>query len=86
MEKRAITVYMGGRPYRLFITLDNERNQVLYEVVTHDNPEQFMADFIGQEPVLIEEISTLPEEGQRIVEAEQVARVIWQEILDEMSR
>lgn len=81
MEKTTILIYIDKKPYRFQIEIDKKVGSTTYYVTsdnTHDItfiPDQLEFDVDG-EVKLKQQLKT--------VEQEQVARMIWQEILDKL--
>lgn len=80
-EKTTILVYINNRPYRFQVEIDRENGTTSY-FVTSDNkhdisfiPDQLEFDIDG---------GVKQKEMLKTVEQEQVARMIWQEILDKL--
>ena len=81
MEKHTITVYIEGRSYQIVISVNEARHETTYEVVTSGNTlKDFMPDDIDWQ----EDAMAMPDERIRMVESEQIARIIWTDILDMM--
>lgn len=81
MERRTITVYIGGRSYQLAITVDDVAQETTYEVITSGN---ILRDFMPEEIDWQDDRMINPEERVRTIESEQIARIIWTDILDMM--
>jgi hypothetical protein len=81
MEKTTIIIYIDNRPYRFQIEIDNKAGTTTYFVTsdnTHDIafiPDQLEFDVDG---------AVKQKQLLKTVEQEQVARMIWQEILDKL--
>jgi len=83
MEKHTVTVYIEGRSYQIVIGVNEVRHETTYEVITSGNIlKDFSPDFIDWQ----EDSMATPEERVRMVESEQIARIIWTDILDMMER
>jgi hypothetical protein len=81
MERRTITVYIEGRSYQLAITVDDLAQETTYEVITSGNIlKEFMPDEIDWQ----DDRMIIAEERIRTIESEQIARIIWTDILDMM--
>ena len=81
MERRTITVYIEGRSYQLAITVDDVAQETTYEVITSGN---ILRDFMPEGIDWQEDSMISPEERVRTIESEQIARIIWTDILDMM--
>ncbi|HJT74228.1 MAG TPA: hypothetical protein VJ720_09420 [Chitinophaga sp.] len=81
MERRTITVYIEGRSYQLAITTNEIAHETTYEVITSGN---ILRDFIPDDIDWQEDRMITPEERIRTIESEQIARIIWTDILDMM--
>ncbi len=81
MERRTITVYIEGRSYQLAITVDEVAQETTYEVITSGN---ILRDFMPEEIDWQEDRMIVPEERVKTIESEQIARIIWTDILDMM--
>ena len=83
MKTTDITVHIDNKPYRFHVNVDYEKEMTTYKVSS--------ANESGEEPVYVPEHLQFNEDGnltvkERLytVEQEQVARLIWQEIIDKM--
>lgn len=81
MEKTTILVYIDNKPYKFQIEIDHKNDSTSY-YVTSDNkhdisyiPEQLEFDIDG---------AVKQKDLLKTVEQEQVARLIWQEILNKL--
>jgi hypothetical protein len=81
MERRTITVYIEGRSYQLAITVDDVAQETTYEVITSGN---ILRDFMPEDIDWQEDRMIIPEERVKTIESEQIARIIWTDILDMM--
>jgi hypothetical protein len=81
MEKHTITVYIEGRSYQIVISVNEARHETTYEVVTSGN---ILKDFMPDDIDWQEDAMAMPDERIRMVESEQIARIIWTDILDMM--
>jgi hypothetical protein len=81
MERRTITVYIHGRSYQLAITEDEIAQETTYEVITSGN---ILRDFMPEEIDWQEDRVINPHERIKTIECEQIARIIWTDILDMM--
>ena len=88
MEKHTVTVYIEGRSYQIAISVNNAVHETTYEVITSGNilkdflpdTEEFIPEFINWQ----EDSMVMPDERIKLVESEQIARLIWTDILDMM--
>ncbi|MCW3465482.1 hypothetical protein [Chitinophaga nivalis] len=83
MEKHSVTVIIKGQPYGLIITVNPGTFETVYEVVP-DIRAYVLEDFQPQYPTFTADHTDTVEKRIRIVETEQIARIIWQEILNKM--
>lgn len=81
MERRTVTVYIEGRSYQLAITVDDVAQETTYEVITSGN---VLRDFMPEEIDWQDDRMVNPDERVRTIESEQIARIIWTDILDMM--
>ena len=83
MEKHIITVVLNDKPYQLFISIDHQEHEVTYRVEPGADEEEL-------EQVIPERLEFKLnghiqfDERLKTVESEQIARVIWQEILNKL--
>ncbi|RBL90823.1 hypothetical protein DF182_30780 [Chitinophaga flava] len=72
---------INGKPYGLTISINRVAFETIYEVI----PDVHMLDDYQPhtQTFMIDHTDT-PEGNLRIVESEQIARIIWTEILDKM--
>ncbi|SFD27254.1 hypothetical protein SAMN05518672_1011389 [Chitinophaga sp. CF118] len=90
MEKHTVTVYIEGQSYQIVITVNHAIHETTYEIITSGNilkdfmaeVEEFTPDFIGWP----EDTMVMPNKRVKLVESEQIARIIWTDILDMMER
>jgi hypothetical protein len=90
MEKHTVTVYIEGRSYQIAISVNDYVHETTYEVITSGN---ILKDFLPEVEEVIPEYITwqedammMPNERIKLVESEQIARIIWTDILDMMER
>ncbi len=83
METTDITVYIDNKPYRFHIDVDYENEKTTYRVST-DAEQSETLDFMPASLQFNEDGEVTVKERLRTVEQEQIARLIWQEILDKM--
>jgi len=83
MEKNTITVYIEGRSYQIVIRVNEARHETTYEVITSGN---ILKDFMPDNMDWQEDSMVMPADRIRMVESEQIARIIWTDILDMMER
>lgn len=81
MERRTITVYIEGRSYQLSITTNEMAHETTYEVITSGN---ILQDFMPEGIDWQQDRMITPEERIKTIESEQIARIIWTDILDMM--
>jgi hypothetical protein len=77
MDQHIITVYIDDKPYRFRVNIDHKKEKTTY-LVSSENEE----DFIPQDFRIDEDGRADIEGGQRTVEQEQIARLVWQEIIN----
>ena len=88
MEKHTVTVYIEGRSYQIAISVNDAVHETTYEIITSGNilkdflpdTEEFIPEFINWQ----EDSMVMPDERIKLVESEQIARIIWTDILDMM--
>ncbi|RAJ79342.1 hypothetical protein CLV59_106403 [Chitinophaga dinghuensis] len=83
MEQHHVTVIINGRSYGLNITVNNQMHETFYEVVPDVRP-FVLEDFSPQYTQFTADHTDTIAERIRIVETEQIARIIWTEILNKM--
>lgn len=83
METTTITVYIDNKPYRFHVDVDYKDEKTTYSVSSADEPGSD-PDFIPDELHYNEDGSLQLEERMQSVEQAQIARLIWQEIIDKM--
>ena len=81
MEQHTITVYIEGRSYQIVISVNNALHETTYEIITSGN---ILKDFMPENLDWQEDSMMKPGERIRIVESEQIARIIWRDNLDMM--
>lgn len=77
MDQHIITVYIDDKPYRFRVHVDHKREKTTY-LVSSESDE----DFIPQDFRIDENGHTDIDEARRTVEQEQIARLVWQEIIN----
>ncbi|RFS25098.1 hypothetical protein DVR12_07900 [Chitinophaga silvatica] len=84
MTTTDITVYIDDKPYRFHVKVDEQNESTTYSVdpVTDTHPDP---DFIPGHLEFNYNGSLTLKEKLKTVEQEQIARLIWQEILDKMN-
>jgi len=90
MEKHTVTVYIEGRSYQIAISVNDAVHETTYEIITSGNTlkdflpdvEEFIPEFINWQ----QDSVVTPDERIKLVESEQIARIIWTDILDMMER
>jgi hypothetical protein len=88
MEKHTVTVYIEGRSYQIAISVNDAVHETTYEIITSGNilkdflpdAEEFIPEYINWQ----EDSMVMPDERFKLVESEQIARIIWTDILDMM--
>lgn len=83
METTDITVYIDNKPYRFHVDVDYENEVTTYRVSSADDKAHDL-DFMPAQLQYNEDGEVTLKERLRTVEQEQIARLIWQEILDKM--
>ncbi|PSL43477.1 hypothetical protein CLV51_108167 [Chitinophaga niastensis] len=83
MEKHSVTVMIKGKPYGLIITINNIALETVYEVIP-DVSEYLLEDYEPHTDRFTADHKDTLEGSIRTVETEQIARIIWLEILDKM--
>lgn len=83
MEKHSITVIIKGKPYGLVITIDRSALETAFQVIP-DVSEHVLDEYEPHTATFTTDHKDTPEGSLRTVESEQIARIIWEEILDKM--
>ncbi|MFB6458079.1 hypothetical protein ACE38W_22595 [Chitinophaga sp. Hz27] len=83
MEEHHVTVIINGKAYGLNITVNSQIHETMYEVVPDVRP-FVLQDFQPQNNNFTADHTDTVAERLRIVETEQIARIIWSEILSKM--
>ncbi|GEP92030.1 hypothetical protein SAMN05660909_04137 [Chitinophaga terrae (ex Kim and Jung 2007)] len=83
METHSITVIIDGKPYGLIITIDKTALETAFQVVP-DVREYVLEEYQPHSSSFTADHTDSLEGNIRIVEAEQIARIIWEDILDKM--
>lgn len=83
MESTDITVYIDNKPYRFHVNVDYENEKTTY-LVSSANDEPVKLAFMPEELHFNENGHVTLKERIHTVEQEQIARLIWQEIIDKM--
>lgn len=83
METNIITVYIDNKPYRFRVEVDYKEEKATYSVEAADEQTR-EPDFIPDELHYDEDGALTRKESLHTVEQEQVARLIWQEIISKM--
>ena len=83
MEKHSITVIIRGKPYGLVITIDKGALETAFQVVP-DVSAQVLEDYEPHNENFTADHADTLEGSLRTVETEQIARIIWEDILDKM--
>lgn len=83
MEKHSVTVIIRGKPYGLIITISKGTSETAFQVIP-DVSEHVLDEYEpGSDTFTADHKDTL-EGSIRTVETEQIARIIWEDILDKM--
>lgn len=72
-----------GKPYGLTISINHAGFETVYEVIP-DVHEHVLHDYQPHSQTFMIDHADTPEGRLRTVESEQIARIIWTEILDKM--
>ncbi|NSL86623.1 hypothetical protein [Chitinophaga solisilvae] len=83
MEKHNITVMIKGKPYGLTITINRAAFETVYEVIPNVS-DHVLQDFQPNSNTFTIDHTDTVEGSIRTVEGEQIARIIWLEILNKM--
>lgn len=83
MEKRIITVYIDNKPYKLGITVNKKGHITTYQVI-HEKDAGKLDDVIPENLEFDVDGNVSLDERINTVKGEQVARIIWQGIRDQM--
>ena len=83
MEKHSITVIIKGKPYGLVITIDRGALETDFQLVP-DVSEHVLEEFEPHTNTFTADHTDTLEGSIRTVESEQIARIIWEDILDKM--
>jgi hypothetical protein len=84
MEKHIITVILDDKPYQLFISIDRDEEEITYQVEPGGDAEEL--DKILPDRLEFRSNGHIKfDERLKTVESEQIARLIWQEILDKLN-
>lgn len=84
MDTSIITVYIDHRPYNFYIDVNAEEGTTTYQVLAPGEQSNSIAEANEQVYETAGELASLTDRI-RVVEREQVARIIWQEIIDQLS-
>ena len=84
MEKHIITIVLNDKPYQLFISIDHQEEEITYRVEPGADEEEL--DGVIPEKLEFRVNGHIKfDERLKTVESEQIARLIWQEILDKLN-
>lgn len=84
MEKHIITIVLNDKPYQLFISIDHQEEEVTYRV--EPGADEGQLDNIIPERLEFRANGHIKfDDRLKTVESEQIARLIWQEILDKLN-
>lgn len=81
METTHITVYIENKPYRFNVKVDHQREETTYQVDTANAIDE---EYIPSHLQFAENGKVTLEQNLKTVEQEQIARLIWQEIINKM--
>lgn len=81
MEKTTILVYINNRPYRFQVEIDRKNDTTTY-YVTSDNKHDIT--FIPDQLEFNVDGAVKQKQLLKTIEQEQVAQMVWQEILDKL--
>ena len=79
MNKQIVVIYIDGQSYQLNIDIDDEIRETTYEVITSGN---ILKAFIPDEIDWQEDSILTTTDRKKLIESEQIARIIWTDILD----
>lgn len=79
METTVITVYIENKPYRFNVAVNHEEDKTTYYVDAEQKE-----DYIPETLEFNENGKVTEESALRTVEQEQIARLVWQEIINKM--
>ena len=83
MKTTDITVYINDKPYRFHVNVDEEQDSTTYSVSSAEE-ENTLPAFIPAHLEFNEDGQMTVKEKLETVEKEQIARLIWQEILSNL--
>ena len=84
MEKHIITIVLNDKPYQLFISIDHQEEEITYRVEPGADEEE-LDNIIPDNLEFRANGHVKFDERLKTVESEQIARLIWQEILDKLN-
>ncbi|MCK7559327.1 hypothetical protein MKQ70_31925 [Chitinophaga sedimenti] len=84
MDTSIITVYIDHRPYNFYIDVNADEGTTTYQVLAPGEQFYSIAEANKQVQEVSADLAPL-QDRLRVVEREQVARIIWQEIIDQLS-
>ncbi|WP_343703859.1 hypothetical protein [Chitinophaga sp.] len=79
METTVITVYIENKPYRFNVAVDHEEQKTTYYVDSEQHE-----DYIPQTLEFNENGKVSEKFALKTVEQEQIARLVWQEIINKI--
>ncbi|MFY0254183.1 hypothetical protein ACDQ55_09540 [Chitinophaga sp. 30R24] len=83
MKTTDITVYIDNKPYRFHVQVDYLNDSTTYQVSSAEEA-NVASDYVPAHLEFNENGHVTLKERLKTVEEEQIARLIWQEILDKM--
>ena len=83
MKATDITVYIDNKPYRFHVNVDYENEKTTYKVSSANEPPEAPV-YVPGHLQFNEDGNLTVKERLYTVEQEQIARLIWQEIIDKM--
>jgi hypothetical protein len=83
MEKRIITVYIDNKPYRLGITVNKKGEVTTYQVIQEKDANK-LDDVIPEGLEFDVDGHVSLDERIKTVKGEQIARIIWKGIKDQL--
>lgn len=84
MEKHIITIVLNDKPYQLFISINHQEEEITYRVEPGAD-EGELEDIIPERLEIRANGHVKFDDRLKTVEGEQIARLIWQEILDKLN-
>lgn len=84
MDTSIITVYIDHRSYNFYIEVNPEQGTTTYQVLAPGEQFHRITESLQEEQLIEGSLAPL-NDRLAVVEREQVARIIWQEIIDQLS-